>query len=272
MSLTSQFPGLEARVTTGKIFHLPNTQQKIFFQQLYSIYFAANDSEISLIFIQKLIEIVRKFELVEGVNEFLELQTICLSKIHELQTFLETTLLDASKSHQTLLSYSNDPLLRRLSSDVNTKKLLEKVNALLNQKKVQPPPQTSKSQPSQPLAVEPTSLPHCIVGAKKRIQWLTGLADLTQSVALPSEVDALLSDTIHTLQLSSLRDENGLERALSLGDNLLQSAAATGESQPDPKVLLKILLKLFEDGLVGATAAAEKDAEEDWLLLSAAGW
>eukprot|EP01036_Dinobryon_divergens_P027147 gene27147-35871_t len=273
MSLTSQFPGLEARVATGKIFHLPNTQQKIFFQQLYSIYFSANESEISLIFIQKLIETVRKFELmIEGENKFVELQTICKNKIHELQTFLESTPIEASKSHQTLLSYSNDPLLRRLSSsDDNTKNLLEKVNALLNQKKVQPP-QQSISQSSQPLAAaELTILPHCIVSAKERIQWLAGLADLTQSVALPLDVAALLNETVHSLQLNSLREENGLERALSLGVNLLQRAATTGDSQPDPKVLLKIILTLLEDGIVGATAAAEQDAEEDWLLLSTAG-
>ena len=273
LSLTSQFPGLEARVSTGKILHLPNTQQKFFFQQLYSLYFSMVDCEISLIFIQKLIEIIRKFDLKEGENDFLQLQAHCVRKIHELQSFLESlTTADASKSHQTLLSFSNDPLLRRLSSsDEKTRRLLEQVKTLLNQKHAPPPQSTSQS--SQPLFAESTtSFPVCIVSAKERIQWLAELADLAQPVAMPSEVADLLMEAIHALQLTNLRDEHGLENALTLGVNLLQRAATTVDGQPDPKILLKSILNLFEDGLIGAASAAELDAEEDWLLLSTAGW
>ena len=89
---------------------------------------------------------------------------------------------------------------------------------------------------------------------------------------MPSEVDDLLMEAIHALQLTNLRDEHGLENALTLGVNLLQQAATTVDGQPDPKILLKSILNLFEDGLIGAASAAELDAEEDWLLLSTAGW
>ena len=272
--LIAPFLKLAGNVNKSKILSLPYTKKVEFFDQLHSIYLH-QDSEMNSDFIQRLLEIMQKNNIKEKISDFVALRDLYLCKLNDMKEALQTASLHGDKINslpdveQSLQRIVADKVLNQLSlSDNVINQQLCQIKELLNRSRppaVKPPATTAPSISE----ADQQALSACIIDARKRIQWLSDLRNLTQSVPLSEEINTQLEVTIQALRLPQLSgDIAALDKALSLGEQLLQRA---GANPTEPKVLLKLLLALLQAGLVDSAAVAEQEKEEDWLLLSAAG-